>query len=500
MGRTNNLRVTAIVAALLAAAGTGVASADDWKLEAGVSAKETYTDNVGLAAANPQSDFITEFSPYVRAAKKGARLEADFSYTMQNLFYADQSSRNRVNHQLAGKAKAELWENELFLDANASISQQITSLLGPIGADTTSATDNLTDVYALTVSPYWQHRFGSTANLLARYTHSEVSYGGNSFSSSSSDGINLGVASGSAFNDLFWALNYSEQQTNYRSRPDVEFATTTATLGYALSPKWRVSGTVGYQDHSYAAAKTALSGSLWNVTVAWAPTNRTNLSVGYGDNPFGKTHGFDFKHRTQYTNWAANYSEALSTSSGQFSTLESGFLVGMTPAGQIAAVPVSRAQNILTDNVFLNKRFQASVGFNKGRSNLNFALFATTQESQQDGAQTQTLSLGGISLGRSGIFAVANTIRQRGANAAWNWRLSPVLTSNISFGIGHITFIGSTSDGRRDTYSNVQVGLTRTFNPDLSGNVTLRHQERSSNQAGNDATENAVTGSVNYKF
>lgn len=494
MGRKNNFHTAAIAAALAAVlpvALPGIARAGDWKLEAGVTAKETYTDNVGLSPTHPQSDFITELNPYITASKQGARLQADFRYTMQNLAYADQSSRNRTNHGLAGRAKAELWEHELFLDANASITQQITSLLGPISATTASATGNLTNVYSWTLSPYWQHRFGTTANLFARYSHSEVTYGGNAFSNSTGEGVNLGLFSGSAFNDLSWALNYSDQKTDYKNRPDVEFATTTGTLGYALTPKWRISGTMGYQDHSYAAAKTALSGSLWNVGLAWAPTIRTNLSVGYGDNPFGKTHSFDFSHRTEYSTWSADYSEALSTGSGQFTNTQ--FLGNLFTSTGI--VPVTSTQNILTDTVFLNKRFQGSAGYHKGRSTVNLTVFASTQESQQNTSQSQTISV--LGLGRSGIFGFSNTIKQRGANAAWDWRLSPVLTSTVGLGVVHLDYVDL---GRRDTYSNVQVGLTRNFNADLSGNVTVRHQDRSSNQANTDASENAITGAVNYKF
>lgn len=485
MGRTANFRV-AVVAAGLVATVPATAVAADWKLEAGVSARETFTDNATLSATNRESDFITELNPYISASKHGARLQADFRYVMQNLFYANLSNRSKTNHQLAGKAKAELWEQELFVDATASISQQVTSLLGPIGADTTSATGNLTNVSSVTVSPYWQHRFGTAANLLARYSHNEVSYGGSGFSSSSTNGVNVGLGSGSAFNDLFWALNYSDTQTDYKNRPDVGFTTTTGTVGYAVTPRWRVSGTLGYQDHSYAGAKTALTGSLWSVGVSWAPTNRTNVSVSYGDNPFGKTHGFSFKHRTQYTTWDASYSEALSTGSSQFS----GYLplsIG-TLGGQ--SVLYAGQGNILTNAVFLNKMFRGGVSYSKGKSDLNLSVFRTIQESQQ----SQIVLLGGTALDP---FLNANSISQRGATATWNWRLSPVLTSNVGIGMGHLGIIDT---GRRDTYSTLQVGLTRTFNADLSGNVMLRHQERSSNQSANDTTENALIGAVYYKF
>ena len=146
--------------------------------------------------------------------------------------------------------------------------------------------------------------------------------------------------------------------------------------------------------------------------------------------------------------------------------------------------------NVLTNAVFLNKLFQGGVTYSKGRSDVRFSLFRSIKESQQD----QITLVGGTALDP---LLNANSLNQRGMNLTWDWHLSPVLTSNVGIGVGHI---GIVETGRRDTYSTVQLGLTRTFNADLTGSVTLRHQDRSSNQAGNDATENALVGAVNYKF
>jgi hypothetical protein len=475
------MRWVAMVAVVAAAQPV---TASDWKLEAGVSARETYSDNVALSSGGKQGDFITEVNPYISASKKGARLEADFHYTMNNVFYADQNTSNRTYHQLNARGKAELWEQEVFLDANAYITQQTTDLLGPIGIDNTSATNNLTNVGSITLSPYWQHRFGTTANLLARYSHSEVIYGGNDFTDSTVDSVYLGLASGSAFRDLFWRLNYSDQQIDYNYRPDVTFATTSATLGYVISPKLRVNGTVGYQDNSYAGSLTPLSGSIWNVGFTWAPTNRTDLTLGYGDILVGNAYNLDFRHRTPHTTWSASYAETLSTSSTQFSGYQLG--VGLS-GGLLLQVPGT----VLSSGVFLDKRFQAAVGYTKGKSTLRLSLYDTSQESVQS---SDFIATGGITFDP---FLQSATIKQRGGNLDWNWRLSPVVTSNVGTGIGRYNYVDL---GRRDSYGYVQAGLSRTFNADLRGSIFVRHYERSSNQSGNDSTENRITGTVNYKF
>jgi uncharacterized protein (PEP-CTERM system associated) len=67
----------------------------------------------------------------------------------------------------------------------------------------------------------------------------------------------------------------------------------------------------------------------------------------------------------------------------------------------------------------------------------------------------------------------------------------------VGTGIGRYNYVDL---GRRDSYGYVQAGLSRTFNADLRGSIFVRHYERSSNQSGNDSTENRITGTVNYKF
>jgi len=227
-----------IIATTLALALTGPLWASDWKLGASVTATETYTDNVTLGTSGgSKSDFVTEVTPTLTAKKDGARLKVDASYSNQNLFYANDSTRNTTYHRLNAHANAELLEDEIFLDTSASISQAAISPLAATGVDNTSATGNLTSVRAITVSPYWIHRFGSTATLNARYTISQVGNSSGELAGSSNSGTNLSLASGSAFGRVSWGLNYSEQIADYQDRSDVSFSTTSASLGYLVSTR-----------------------------------------------------------------------------------------------------------------------------------------------------------------------------------------------------------------------------------------------------------------------
>lgn len=507
MGRSKTVPAAVLIVGLAVAA-VNDAGASDWKFDGGVTASETYTDNATLGAGTKRSDLITNVSPFISATKKGSRLNADVQYRMQNLFYASQADRNRINHQLAAKARAELLEDEVFLDANASISQQITSLLGPIG-ETSTASNNLSDVYNWSVSPYWQHRFGSTANLLARYRHSQTTSSASGLSNSSIDGVEASIESGTAFKNIHWNLAYSDQQTNYTSRSDVRLSSISGTLGYDVTNKFRINGTLGYDQNTYQSGGAPLQGDFWSLGASWAPSNRTSLSGTFGERFFGKTYSFALKHRTRRTTWQADYSQNVSSSSSQFS-LPYGISTAEYVQSQLAPIisdpqrlaylvalaqliygPVLTDQaNILSNLVYLDKRFNASVAYDTAKTVTTISLFHSVRENLES---TSTIT----SLFPEDIFARNRTIKQRGASMAWVWRMNPRLSVNASLNVSRNTFPDL---GRADTVTSLNLGLNRKFNDQLQGGVNVRRLQRASNDASGDYDENAIVGTVNYTF
>lgn len=514
-----------IIATTLALALSGPAWASDWKLGASVTATETYTDNVTLGAAGgSKSDFVTTVTPTITARKDGARLKVDASYSNQNLFYANDSTRNTTNHQLNAHANAELIDNEVFLDTSASISQVATSPLAATGVDNTSATGNVTSVRSVTVSPYWIHRFGSTATLNARYTISEVGNSSGGLAGSTNSGTNLSLASGSAFGRVSWGLNYSEQVADYQDRSDVTFSTTSASLGYLVSSRFKLTGTVGTENNSYASSSGAeTGGSFWNVTGSWAPSTRTSLDLGFGHHYYGKTWNMAFKTQGSHSSWTADYAESVSTSNSQASfgrpasrlvvgfvpvppgttfpgdvTTRTGTLIGTllagTPAPAGTEVLVAGTQfftdptQILSNQASLIKRFSTGFSWKKGRSGLNLNAYHSIQQALEN-TQVSSIQI-------NSPFQNTSTIKQVGFTAGWTWDMTALMSSSVTGGVNRSSYPGL---GREDTTTSLQLGLNRKFSPHLTGNVSLRRQMRDSNQNA-DFTENALSGSVTYTF
>lgn len=478
-----------IAAALLACAISAPAWAADWVLGASVTAAETYTDNVALgAASNAKSDWITTITPAFTAIKDGARLKADASYSNQNLVYAGDSARNTTHHQLKARANLELIENEFFIDATASISQAPISPLAATGVDNSNATGNISSVRTLNVSPYWVHRFGSAAKLNARYTVSDVGNSNSTLSGSRIGTANIALSSGTDFGRLVWGLNYADQTVDYQDRSDTSFTTASASLGYLFSPRFNLTATLGDESNSYATSSgTASKGTFWNATAYWAPTIRTSLALGFGHHYYGDAWNMAFRTRNAYSEWTADYSESVTTSSSQFGAVIPTAFKDTVPGGTISGTYTDSTQ-IQTNQVYLNKRFSTGFKWKRGRSGVTFDAYHARQTAQESGQITGVLN--------NGAFQSTSTIKQAGFNAGWTWQWTPQISSSVTGGLSRNAYPGLSRD---DTTMHVQLGLNRKFSTHLSGVVQLRRQARDSNQDA-DFSENALSCAVTYTF
>ncbi|MEW5943468.1 MAG: TIGR03016 family PEP-CTERM system-associated outer membrane protein [Pseudomonadota bacterium] len=472
----------AVVLSLLASG----ADATDWKIIPRLGIKETYTDNVGLATAgNEKSEFITQINPGISLSGKGGRVSAQVDYTLQNIIYARDSKNNTSNHQLAANGNAELVEHSLFVDALAAIRQQNISLLAPLGVENTSTTGNLATVTTYSVSPYWRHTFGTTASTELRYGHDEAHYDVDRLSDSKNDRVNFSLNSGPAFSSAFWGLNYADNRIKYQDRPDYETTTASGNLGYRLTPKFKVYGKRGHEEYGYQTSNKP-SYSFWNVGFGWAPTTRTDLDASYGERFFGKTYSLNFTHRTRLTAWNMSYNQDVMTTAQQLAMTQL-FFLGRTSRFLVFA---RDNQTLFTNRVFLDKRFQASVTINSGKSVVLLSAFNSLRESlESDTIDSRLLG--------SRDFLAGDKIRQYGVMAGWNWQMSPHTSSNLS---GNWSRVLQPASGREDDLWYVWLSLVRQFQPKLHGSLELRHQQRDSNKAAGDYKENAVTAAVNMTF
>jgi uncharacterized protein (PEP-CTERM system associated) len=432
---------------------------------------------------------------------------------MQNLVYAEDSSRNTMNHLLNANANAELVDNLFFLDGRASISQQNISLLGPQTADNVHITGNRTEVQTYSVSPYLRHSFSNYASTEVRYTHDEVSTGGSGLANSQADRIQLSLNSGSAFNRLGWGLNYSNGKTSYGNIASTNFPTVdtevfSGSLSYAITPKFRLTATGGYETNNYISIGPKPDGSFWSGGFSWAPSATTSIDGSAGRRFFGDTYSLAASHRTRMTTWTLGYSEDITSTRSQFLTpittdsasfykpaLDSPFL---TPAFkqwlatyiQLNPTTIVGFNNDFTNRHFLQKRLQASVAVMSAKNTLILSLFHMSREAQTPQTQDSTLY-------DSSTLALNDSTKQVGGNAFWIWRTGPRTSANLSVGYARNSL---PSLGRTDNDKTIRLSLTRQFQPNLFGSIELRRLQRDSSQSGGDYSENALVAGLSMRF
>lgn len=504
------------VAAFSAAAAIltpSAAYATEWRFTPYVSGAATYTDNVNQSEDNPQDALILSVTPGFSLNAVGSRrIQASMNYSLSAISRFSQDNSTDINHNLSAIGKAELVDDFLFIEGTANISQGLISLFGsPADAGTNSANRTPVGVYSL--SPYIQKRLGSFATLQARYTTGGAIFGNNSASDSVTNAFTASLNSGPRFNDLSWGLNYSIYQAdNNGASSNSTFERASVTLGYALTRKFRVFGTYGEEWNDYLSASNT-SGTSYSVGFAWAPSRRTNIEASIGERYFGRTYSLSANHQARASNWYVRYSEDVSDITQQFlrdsgrifwvcnnrliETLDfnpppgQSACTGPYTSGQVTqaytslGVPLSDfiaagfVDIAVTNGVFVIKNLTAGVSWSKGKLGWGVSVFDTKRVYQ----------------GFSGVED-----HTQGVTGTVSYRLAPRTSANSSLSITRNTNANPVTPSREDKLLSLSLGINHEFGKDLSGALSLRHQQRASDAVNSDYTENSLTASANLRF
>ena len=456
------------------------AQAGDWTVTPRLSIKETYSDNVNLApSGDKDEDFVTTVNTGLSAAGEGGRVKLDLHYNLQKVVHHKVSGEDSLNHQLRAAGTAELVKRIVFVDVTGSASQRNVDNRGRLATDNISVTDNTTDVFTYSVSPYFVHRFGNYADSLVRTTFDSVDNGdagGNSTSRSTS----AQLSSGSVFSRMPWSLSYSKQRINNDEASSSEFGSATGSVSYVLNRKFRVNYSLGKDFNEFDTSQSESDGFRWNAGFTWTPTPRTSLTAGYGSRFFGSNYNFNLSHRSRKTTWTASYSEDTSTTRQQEleRTEETFFLPGVNEEGELVFIgPFTREINIarLTQEVQVAKSFRGSVAVTGRRTTGSVSVFNFEREFQLSGEDER-------------VFGGSATLRRKlssrtTASASGSWQRS-------EFDV----------DGGEDTRWDLGVSLDHELGPDVSGSLDYRRAEQTSNVGDNEYVENRLSLKMNVSF
>jgi uncharacterized protein (PEP-CTERM system associated) len=314
--------------------------------------------------------------------------------------------------------------------------------------------------------------------------------------------INAGLTSGTRFNDLSWGLNYSIRKADNRNAADTTFERLVLDLGYALTRKFRVLGSVGEEWNDYPSA-TETSGSSYSVGFGFAPSRRTSIEASAGERYFGNTYNLAARHRTRSTNWSASYSEDVSDTTKLLAasgTLYSYWCPNLTPPlvldwpfstpPDASCNPEPLGTSVgprpdLRSGVFISKTLRAGVNWQLRK--MNYALSVSDSKRLYTAADAED--------------------HTRAVSATASYRMTPHTTVIGSLNLTRtkvpeqLSILPPTPQpAREDDLVSLSLGVSHQFAEKLNGALTFRHSQRDSNVATSDYEENSLMASVNLRF
>lgn len=498
---------------LLGAALAGLAASAqgaDWKLEKGISARATYTDNVNLApSGREESDLYTEVRPHLGIRGKGGRLQLSADYSPRLLYYVNENSRSRVAHELASSAKLEAIENFFFIDANADISQEFVSPFGPQPGDVGLDSGNRIETRRLRVSPYIQGRTVGNIDYLGRYETTWTDTDRESLANARRTRW-LGRLSGPP-QRIGWSAEAFREETKFEDQQTFTNNLGRLIVSYRVVPTFRLEARGGYEQNNFGL--TDREGALYGAGLDWRPTPRTVVNGFWEERFFGSSFGANITHRTRLTAWRLAASRDISDFPQELFTLQPGFTPLLLDAIFAARIPdpVERFDAVIrflqenqiplflntplrffTQRIFLRERYEASAAINGVRNTVVFSVFYSDNEPVSTTNATLPAEL----------LLVDQPFTQTGASISYTLRLTRL--SNVNLLLAHTrtkreqTLAGSRPDSKQDS---VRLTYSTQLAPKTRGLAGLRYQQFDSDDPlFNNYNEFAVFVGLDHRF
>jgi len=278
--------------------------AGDWTVTNSLNLSSYYSDNLGQRA-DANAGMVVNASPQLALHGNGRRIKGALSYA-PTLFtaFGDDPPDSGINHFLAAHFNSTLVRNTLFLDSTASAG--LVTVNSAAGSDTASLsnTDDTSQTYSLSLSPYTRHRLGSYAELSFRLGLNAVRAESEASSlNSTGRSASASVSSGPRFARFPWSLSMRHNEVSFDDRTDTT-DNLISSLGYRIDRRWRVDGKLGYQKSELATSRSDTSGMTYSAALYWTPNPRTRADAEFGRQYFGdfwRVHGEHGSRRTLLT-------------------------------------------------------------------------------------------------------------------------------------------------------------------------------------------------------
>ena len=409
-----------------------------------VSVTQTWTDNNALQSDAKDAVLITILAPGVNISSRAGPIRGSLDYALNGILYVKSDQKSRAQQSLTGAAVAELIERTLFIDAQASISQQSASAFGRQTVDSTLANANRSEVATLSLSPYLRGRLAGLASVELRGNVTESSTKDSAVGDTRTSGGSLKV-DGVTRGAVNWFGTASSQSSTFRAGRSYRTEAVNAGLRYRANPELQLGFSVG-QERSDLTGDGTRTTATYGLNTLWTLSPRTSLTGDWQHHDYGDSHSLSFNHRMARSAW--RFSDVQSVSLGD--RLGSG--VGTGAAGQRSNYDLlflqyaSQEPDPVKRDALVRSTLQTSGLSPDALATSGFISASPTLQRRQDasfslqGVRTTVTALLSRShnrqLGTATLvnddFAQSTTITQRSASISLSHRLTPDSNVNVS--------------------------------------------------------------------
>lgn len=468
------------MALLLAAAPSRAA---DWDITPSIGLTSALSDNAYQNAQGAeQTDLITTVAPGVSVRGTGGRAQANFDYALQRVHYLDDDDRGEFRQNLVGNGTVEIYQDQIFVDAQASISRQTINSAGPVTGSEFDDNSNVAEVRSFEASPAFRHHFGNWVDTLTRNRVSRVTTDSTAVTDTTTIGAEFLATSGSRFSVFTWSISGTEDKT-FRDgdAPRIKTRFVNADGRYAVNRKVSLLGGVGHEKIDDPTLNPEPEGVTWNIGAALRPGSKTDVTVTYG-------------HRFDGENWAAEGAYRFSSRTQVSASYQETIQISQQAINEDLAFLGVNDQGVLIDTrTGLPFSFEsANFGLTSDATrNQSFTLVATATRRRQSfrldgGWQTQKADSTGIE----------QTVLSAGGS--WTRSLNPRATATASFSYRHTDF--GTADGRKDDFYLATLSYNHVISETVTGSLSYTHTERASTVSGGGQSDNVVTLALTKTF
>lgn len=373
---------------------TASAQASNFQFSRYLEVGATGTDNAELQQTGGQSELVLNVKPSVELKFSGNRLGA-IGVAEVEYFRFNDAEGEIIDPRLFGRVRGTLIDDLLFLDSTITYSK-----LSPDSSFLRLSQDG-DPAMRLKHRLFIDKTLGEFADVYLAYGHSSFYPDVGQKAASRQDGMEFWLGRDPVYGGLIWSIggNYNLDESSSNS---FENSTVAATLGVALSETYLFSVTSGIEDRKYISGLQTANpvvtedenSSLWDANISWSPSERTRLSVGYGERFFGKGPSMRFDHRTENSVIFARYTRGITRTAPGLNSISSfSNTSGDSNINDTDSIDLNSSIAPELDEPFIDNSFELSYKLSGRRSDVIVDAVYSVQD-QLDGDEQITSWLG----------------------------------------------------------------------------------------------------------